>query len=287
MIGESDAKKSRGGGPKTLKGKKVVSQNATKFGVYSSTFFVNRDAEFQNELNTLVLEMGAGSSVEISLLESYLGYYHKKKKIEVIFEDELKRELARDITPAEFERELGYAIKSGTLKHINAHLRKSEDSEIMFNGLPTKNDFKDLKTPQERILQASKFPIFLNLLLTHNNEYFSESSTMEDVLNSLDNNIELDNGDIDSMLNYGLNLAADIREDLADYFNNQVTYDRALDSILKSRQLRVIQNINFTRVFDDLERAMSRALNEFHRQKKYRLESNFMAAQEVQIKKIT
>ncbi len=275
-------KKSRGGGPKTIRGKRVVSQNAMKFGAYAGTFFINQDKKFQSELAILAKEMGAGSTIEITYLESYLSHYHKKKKLEALFEIELEKELSKDITNIDFRREFEKPIPNGVLSLINNYRYRDLGEDKHVKELPTKDTFKGITNLSELQEIVKKHPFFLEMLTIQYNLKKSETLSRDEILNRLGDNVESDDGYSISLLDYGMQLADNFRHDYADYVNNRIFYEPILEDIYQFRKMRVLQNINFMRVFDDLERAMSRALNEFHRQKKHRLESNFMGAKDVQ-----
>lgn len=280
MGGFEMLKKSRGGGPKTLRGKKAISQNATKFGAYSGTFFVNQDKSFQTDLAILAKEMGAVSSIEVTYLESYLSHYYKKKKLETVFEAELEKELSKDFTNIDFRIHFEKPIPNGVLWIINNYRYKDSGEKELVDELPTEKTFKGIRELSELQEIVKKHPFFWEMLTINYNQKKSELLSKEEVLDRLAVAIETEDGYV-RVLDFGMKLAKVFRQDYAHYVNNKILYQPILESILQSRRMRVLQNINFMRVFDDLERAMSRALNEFHRQKKYRLESNFMGAQEV------
>ena len=266
----------RSGGPKTSEGKALVSQNATKFGTYSSLSILPNEnpEEFNQIVDQFNHDFHPADMIETTLVRELAIITWKKLRLEKLENNYFIKKTNAPITLNEF---MACNLKFDQLRYdfwIND--RKLEDYQLK-NARETLALIKPIMRvgiSNEQLSQIKKLndPIYRSLI---------------DFYRRVDPLAEEELSDID-IIEMTIKLAKQPEQFITSVvFEKYIAYYEAAiwvtehqadieDAILQIKQeriLNIMQSESTQRANDDLSRAFARTLNEFRKHHQWRMQN--------------
>jgi hypothetical protein len=272
------AKKS--GGPKSRSGKKVVSQNATKTGVYARSIVLpNEDkSAYQQLVNRYMNEFKPSDMAETTMVNNLanltwkkmrLDHYEQNSLIAVwnggVFLRDLEKEgsirFPRDISWLE-----GYAVFDKFFKEGFDDLEKQyAEYEAEINLLYGQE--LNVHYLQRFFSQSPK--LLEQIVSIAKSEFSRKNIQVTELLQ-----ITYANRDDQTLLDACTNKILERKTDIAWYQDNRDEIREAELQIKERRVMEKMQKTDFSRAHDELDRSFYRTLTELRKQQQWRREQN-------------
>lgn len=269
------------GGPTSKKGKKVVSKNATKSGVYSRSIVLPTEDKkaYQELLTRYMAEFSPSDMAETTMVTSLVNLTWRKMRLDhyeqnsliaewekhVSFSD-LKEDnliyFPRDILWLELEVTLGPYFKI-SLDSLDMRYRELENSINELYGSEVNTYYLERFFPQNQEL--------LKTIL----EEAAESFHRKDIeVKDLLNETTYVNHKNEVLLEACTDKILEKQKDIAWYRDNEEKINQAKTKLKEKRLMKKMQQAEFTRAQDELDRSFYRTLSELRKQQHWRRGQN-------------
>ena len=271
----------KSGGPKSKPGKKVVSQNATKTGAYARSIVLsNEDKEAYNELVTRYMhEFQPSDMAETTMVNNLANLTWKKIRLDQYEQNSLMAEWDKPVTLSDLKAKNLLLIRDDVL-WLEIIVVFNRITHGTLDDIEQKYEqyFIDLKNLNSQPLN----PHYLERFFHQNPTLLEEiKATAKDKYNRSDIEVKdlltetaYKNGKELSILEACAEIIIKKRDDIAWYRKNEADIE---ESKLKLKDQRVIEKMNqtdFNRAHDDLDRSFYRTLTELRKQQQWRREQN-------------
>jgi ferritin len=258
------------GGPQTVEGKKIASQNALKTGAYSNTLILpgEDESDYRQIEDQFVRDFRPEDMAEIAMVRDLAVLAWKKIRLENL---ELRFTLARLNEP------LGYFDKQDTeylssdrvesnlhrLSSYSAELKKEVGLAISYlKGVQSRG-----ATIEELEALEEAYPLIHELLVKHINHYEFTNPTAKNVLRY---EIENDDGKTELFWSYFLREAAEDLQKKIWFCDSRPKIEKELQVVKDRRLMELMQNEKPSRAFDDLRRNFYRTLGELRKHQEWK-----------------
>ena len=265
----------RTGGPKTSEGKKKVSQNALKTGVYSTQVVLpNESSEEFNQLTfQLMHDLIAVDSIEQSFVHDLAVIMWKKMRLENIEQAYFVKKQNEPITMEEFQ---SCHIDMTQERYVIWKKNKSLTQEEVINYLEQCRHLTPYTSKPISVANLKntfeKFPDIKNWFYELYQHNFPLHEKLPDLMDLVEI-ISLDSNQKKKHLT-ALFFEGWINHTLGEIwcFNHKNKIQEAISKIKQERLWKLMNQNSSGRAFDELSRQFARVMNEYRKHQQWRLD---------------
>lgn len=282
----------KSGGPSSKRGKKAVSQNATKSGVYSRSIVLpteNKKA-YQELIARYIAEFSPSDMAETTMVTSLANLTWRKMRLDHYEQNSLIAEWNRGVRLSELKKEnlfyftrdiLWLEIQVEFGSYLNITL---EDLESLYNTL--EREIQDLYSEEVNTHYLERF-FYQNTSLLENIKKVAQKSFNRkdiEVKDLLKETTYLNHEDVD-LLKACTDIILEKQKDIAWYRDNEEKIKEAKLQLKERWVMEKMQKTDFSRAHDELDRSFYRTLSELRKQQQWRREQNEIVVIEESTKK--
>jgi len=271
------------GGPKSKKGKRAVSQNATKSGIYSRSIVLpNEDKEvYQQLVARYMSEFKPADMAETSMVTSLANLTWKKMRLDHYEQSSLMAAWDKPVllNMLEEERLIRFPRKLNWLEMFAAfgkYMKNGlEDLERQYQALELEIDRLYQQQPNVHYLQrffAESSQLLAVIVEVASREFNRKNIEVADLLSQT---TYIDGADV-SLLNACTDKILERQKDIAWYQDHREEIREAELKLKEKRVMEKMQVTVFSRAHDELDRSFYRTLTELRKQQQWRREQNEM-----------
>jgi hypothetical protein len=272
------AKKS--GGPKSRSGKKIVSQNATKTGVYARSIVLpNEDKNaYQQLVNRYMNEFKPSDMAETTMVNNLANLTWKKMRLDhyeqnslmavwngSVFLKDLEKEglirFPRDMSWLEIFAIFGKYMKEGLSDLEKQYAEYESEINQLYGQEPNVHYLQRFFGQSPKLLEQ--------IQSVAKNEFSRKNLQVTELLQ-----ITYANTDDQTLLDACTNKILERKADIAWYQENREEIREAELQIKERRVMEKMQKTDFSRAHDELDRSFYRTLTELRKQQQWRREQN-------------
>lgn len=265
-------KPKRSGGPKTVAGKLAVSVNATKTGAYSSMVVLpgEQESEFQELLQQFQHDFKPQDIAESAMVRELANVTWKQLRLERMQHTILLHNHDRAVGRDELFQKTDFFCAPDALalfqKMTPEDLAKlAPDHEALIDAIE-----ELLEQPDLKVLAKFKRQ-FVYLYEVMQNDFrgrFKNQAELDALI--LATRIDDDRGSEKSYLEVALQPSLSYAKHLVWVYEHQEGLKQAVQTVKAQRLMEVMQNALSARVYEDLQRAFYKTLNELRRHQSWR-----------------
>lgn len=271
----------RSGGPKSKSGKKVVSKNATKTGVYSRSIVLpNEDkSAYQQLVSRYMTEFNPSDMAETTMVNNLANLTWKKMRLDQYEQNSLMAEWDKGVMLSELKDEKLMHFPRDLLwleiyVLLGPYLNKSLD-DLEREYVQYETDISELYSQEVNVHYLERFFYKNTELLKEisavakdkfNRKHIEVADLLKDTTYIGEEDVAILDACTDKILEY--------RKDIAWYRDNEEQIEEAKLQLKEKRLMAKMQQTDFTRAHDELDRSFYRTLTELRKQQQWRREQN-------------
>ena len=271
----------KSGGPTSKKGKKAVSQNALKSGVYSRSIVLPTEDKnaYQELLARYMKEFSPSDMAETTMVTSLanltwrkmrLDYYEQNSLIaewnKVVTLSDLKQEnlihFPRDILWLEIQVEFGHYLKI-SFEDLENHYKKMAGHIAHLYS-------EEVTTHYAERLFGQYPDLLKEILKVAEGDFNRKDIEVKDLLNE---KTYIEHKGV-QLLEACTNSILEKHKDIAWYKDNQEKISQAKLALREKWVMEKMQQTDYSRAHDELDRSFYRTLSELRKQQQWRREQN-------------